>query len=168
MSETEAAEAASRRDQLAKELDDVRSKSDKVARSLERRLTFLFWLQLATGATATLLGLTGFEGPRVVGTIAGIATGCAVVARETRWREKAHWFYTRREIAHGLLNRLRFEMPYPITLEKVTEVSSEYRQKLTELGLRMYALNTGSPSVSGQRGAKRHAQQTAHNKVTPP
>jgi hypothetical protein len=119
-----------------------RVNTNKRGRVLERQLSVLFWLQLGTGGVATLGGLTGFDWvkPWMVSIAAGVATACAVVARETKWREKATLFYARRNMAAGLMNRLQFELPNPITCDAVAAVSKEFRQRRADLDTQMAAL----------------------------
>lgn len=152
MSDAEQTEAERRRHKLDEELEAERSTSHTAASSIEGRISKLFWLQLTAGGAASLIGLTRFEWvqPWIVSVIAGIATACVVVVRETKWRAKADWHYARRDIAAGLLNRLRYEMPDPITKDSVAAISKDFRQQRDMLGLRMKTINADSEENNEQ------------------
>jgi hypothetical protein len=147
MSESEAEEIDRRRKALETELEGECKVTHCMARKLEGRISFFFWLQMIAGGTASLLGLTRFDwvAAWMVSLVAAVATACTVVVRESKWRDRANWFYTRRDKAHALLCRLRYEMPIQITKDNLAAISEDYRREREALGLRMAAINAGSP-----------------------
>jgi hypothetical protein len=141
--DAETVEANRRRNELNEQLQIERANTNRRGRQLERWLSILFWLQLGFGVVATLGGLLALNWraiePWMVSTAAFLATLCAVVDRDSKWRDKANVFYARRNLAAEIMGRLQFEMPNPITCDAVAEVSKEFRQRRADLDTRMVA-----------------------------
>jgi hypothetical protein len=163
--DAETVEAERRRNELKKLLSIERANTNKRGRRLERQLSVLYWLQLVVGGVATLGSLIDWVRPWMLSIAAAVVTTCAVVARETKWREKANLFYARRNMAAGLMGRLEFEMPNPITCDAVAAVSKEFRQRRADLDTQMVAaVPTGSGARADNELASDHPATTAtHN-----
>jgi hypothetical protein len=93
--------------------------------------------------SASLLGLipSAWVQPWMISLLAAVAAGCLILVREARYREKADWFYARRDVARALINRLKYEMPKAVSLDNVAAISQEWRRTQENLGLKMKSIN---------------------------
>jgi hypothetical protein len=143
LSNMENSEAETRRSNLLADLEVERKEAHKSAQNLEIWINRWFWVQMIALGSASFLGLIPSASikPWMISILAAVAAGCLILVREAKYREKADWFYARRDVARSLINRLKYEMPEAVSLENVAAISKEFRQTKENLGLRMKSIN---------------------------
>jgi hypothetical protein len=121
----------------------------RIARRYDLVASLSVYAALIFAGLAVALGLIIKTVPfpaELISLCAAIGTGSALFSREGKLRAKADWFYTVRDVAQHLHNKLEFELPLPVTRDDIAAVSEEWRTTREKLGERMFTINNPEKS----------------------
>ena len=112
-----------------------------------------FYAAMLFGGLAVVLGLIKIVPvpSELISICAAIGTGSTLWAREAKLRARADWFYTVRDTAQHLSNRLQFELPIPVTPDDIAAVSAEWRTTRGKLGERMSTINNPEKTNNSEK-----------------
>ncbi len=125
----------SRKTEFIEELEKIASKHAKHSHINETLVQSLFYGSLIFGGLAVVSGLIKIitVPPEIISLFAGLATGATTLAKTANYRAVADWNFAVRDTAYQFIEKLKYEIPMPVTQEGITAISEEWRRRRTQL-----------------------------------
>jgi hypothetical protein len=114
-----------RRKELEAELSGDITKSDTIARWTHRLAIFLMMIALGASGVAGAGGIAEFLPAKIVGGLALIPAGTAILVNTFKLQAKSSWHYRRSVALNSLRSRLRYQLPVEVTADQVARIAKD-------------------------------------------